>query len=129
MRILLDTHVLLWWASHNGVELSATARELIADPATEALVSAASAYEIAAKSGAGRLDLPGDPQTYVADLVRRHRFAPFPIDLDHAARAGALPRIHRDPWDRMLVAQAQTEGIPIVTRDPAIARYDVETIW
>ncbi|MBF6604950.1 MAG: type II toxin-antitoxin system VapC family toxin [Candidatus Limnocylindrales bacterium] len=129
MRVLLDTHVLLWWASGGGASLSTTARELIADPSTEALVSAASAYEIAIKSGAGRLDLPDDSTSYVEDLVRRHRFGPIAIDLRHALQAGALPRIHRDPFDRILVAQAQIERVPIVTADPVISRYDVETIW
>jgi len=129
MRVLLDTHAFLWWVSEKGARLSDLARDLIGAPGTEAVFSTASAYEIASKVGSGRLELAASPGRYIPDRVALHGFAVLRIELEHALRAGGLPSIHRDPWDRMLVAQAQIEGIPIVTADPAIGRYDVETIW
>lgn len=129
MRVLLDTHAFLWWVSDGGRRLSERARDVISDGETVSLFSAASAYEIATKVTAGRLELPRSPARYLPDRIALHNFALLSIELDHAIRAGTLPVIHRDPWDRILVAQAQVEGVPIVTADPAIGRYDVETIW
>ena len=93
------------------------------------LLSAASAWEISIKAARGRLDLPAPAERYVPDRVRRHRMTVLDVALSHALRAGALPEIHADPFDRLLVAQAQLEGLPILTADPTIARYEVETIW
>ena len=129
MRVLLDTRVLLWWSTSDGANLSSTAREVIESGGTEALVSVVSAFEMAAKASSGRLDLPDRPERYIPLLLHRHGFDVLDLGLAHALRAGSLPPIHRDPFDRLLVAQAQVEGVPIVTADPAIARYDVETIW
>jgi PIN domain nuclease of toxin-antitoxin system len=128
MRGLLDTHAFLW--SVLGDErLSRRARRLIEDRANELYVSAASAYEIAVKVGRGRLRLPESPDSYVPARLVAFGFDPLPISVSHGLRAAALPNIHGDPWDRLLVAQAQLEGVPILTVDPAISRYDVETIW
>jgi PIN domain nuclease of toxin-antitoxin system len=129
LRVLLDTHAFLWWASERGARLSDHARELLSDGATDAAFSIASVWEIAIKVGAGRMALPDDVERYVPDRLRHHGFALMSIEPAHAYRAGALPTIHRDPFDRMLIAQAQIEGLPILTADPAISRYDVETIW
>ena len=129
MRVLLDTHALLWWASGGGARLSPRAREVIGDGATVALVGAGSLYEIAIKARIGRLELPAAPEAYIPTLLRRHAFGVLPVEESHAVRAGALPLIHRDPWDRLLVAQAQVESIAVVTSDPAIGQYDVEVIW
>ena len=129
MRVLLDTHVFLWWASERGGRLSQRVRDLLADGATDVAFSVASAWEIAIRVGGGRMELPDDVRRYVPDRLRHHGFELMPIELSHAFRAGLLPPIHRDPFDRMLVAQGQVEGLPIVTADPAISRYDVETIW
>lgn len=129
MRILLDTHVVLWWSTSGGARLSSIARDLIESESTDALVSVVSAFEIAAKAGRGRLDLPDRPERYIPGLLQRYGFDVLEVGLAHALRAGSLPPIHRDPFDRLLVAQAQIEGLPIITLDPAIARYDVETIW
>lgn len=128
MNVLLDTHVVLWWASA-GSRLTQRARQVIEDGSTVALVGAASLYEIAIKSRIGRLELPAAAEAYVPQLLRRHRFGVLPVDEQHSLRAGSLALIHRDPWDRLLIAQAQLESLPIVTADPAIAQYDVETIW
>lgn len=129
MRLLLDTHTFLWWSSHRGALLSDRARELLADGATGASFSVVSAWEIAIKVGGGRMDLPDVVERYIPDRIRHHGFDLLPIELSHVFRAGSLPPIHRDPFDRMLVAQAQIEGLPILTADPVISLYDVETIW
>ncbi len=128
MRVLLDTHAFLWW-DLDDVRLSETARGIIADRATQVVVSAASIWEVAIKAGKGRIDLPSDLDAYVDDRLHRYRWVVLPIDERHAVRAAGLPIIHTDPFDRMLVAQGQLEGIPIVTTDAAVTRYDVETIW
>ncbi len=129
MRVLLDTHAFLWWASGRGTRLSDRARDLLSDGATDVAFSMASVWEIAIKVGVGRVVLPDSIERYVPDRLRQDGFDLLPIEMQHAFRAGALPPIHGDPFDRMLVAQAQLEDMPIVTADPRIGRYDVETIW
>jgi PIN domain nuclease of toxin-antitoxin system len=129
LRILLDTHAFLWWASERGVRLSDRARDLLSDGANDVALSVASVWEIAIKVGGGRMILPDAVERYIPDRLRHHGFELLSIELPHAFRAGTLPRLHGDPFDRMLVAQAQIEGLPILTADPAISRYDVETIW
>lgn len=128
MRVLLDTHAFLWW-DLDDVRLSDTARGILTDSATQVVVSAASIWEVAIKAGKGRIDLPTDLDAYVDDRLRRYRWLILPIAERHAVRAAGLPMIHTDPFDRMLIAQGQIEGIPIVTMDAAVTRYDVETIW
>jgi PIN domain nuclease of toxin-antitoxin system len=91
--------------------------------------SAASAYELTAKSRAGRLDLPAAVEVYIPTRLAAFGFDALAIDVSHAIRAALLPPIHRDPWDRLLIAQAQIEDLPIITIDPVIGQYDVETIW
>ena len=127
--MLIDTHVVLWWSSERGARVSEPVRELLSDGGTEVSFSVASAWEIAIKVGGGRMVLPEIVERYLPDRLRLHGFELMPIELPHVFRAGALPRLHGDPFDRMLVAQAQIEGVPILTADPAISRYDVETIW
>jgi len=129
LKILLDTHAFLWWVSERGARLSDRAREVLSDGATEVALSIASVWEIAIKVGAGRMILPDAVERYIPDRMGLHGFALLPIEMPHAFRAGALPRLHGDQFDRILVAQAQIERLPIVTADPAISRYDVETIW
>ena len=124
MRLLLDTHALLWWALDDSA-LSERARDAIADAEATVYVSAASAWELATKVRLGKL--PG-AERLAAELgayVTRQDFTPLPITLEHGQRAGSLPGPHRDPFDRMLVAQAQLEGLMIVTHDPDIERYAV----
>jgi PIN domain nuclease of toxin-antitoxin system len=123
LRLLLDTHALLWWLSGGGA-LRPNARAAIADGSSFVAVSAASAWEISIKRAIGRLKAPSD---LVAQL-EHHRFSPLPISVPHALRAGELPPHHPDPFDRMLVAQAELEGLVIVTRDENIARYGVPTM-
>ena len=128
MRVLLDTHAFLWW-SLDDARLSGPAREAIRDGRNDVLVSVASIWEVAIKAAKGKLDLPMAVETYVADRLRRNRWVSLPIDARHAVQAASLPMIHADPFDRVLIAQAQLEGLPIITTDAAITRYDVETIW
>jgi PIN domain nuclease of toxin-antitoxin system len=128
MRILLDTHALLW-AADGDPRLSATAGAIIGDGGQELLFSAVSALEIAMKQAGGRLELPDDARAWIRTRVAAFDLIELPVTVDHAIEAGALPRHHRDPWDRLLVAQARVEGVPILTADAMLSRYDVETIW
>jgi PIN domain nuclease of toxin-antitoxin system len=124
VSLILDTHVLLWWIG-NDSSLAAAARQAIADPDVRVFVSAASAWEIMFKKSTGKLDAPNDLDQQVA----RHEFEPLAITLAHALAAGSLPLHHKDPFDRMLVAQAMAEGLTIITRDPRIRQYGVRTLW
>jgi PIN domain nuclease of toxin-antitoxin system len=121
--LLLDTHALIWILSDDP-QLAAEARTAIADPGTFVAVSPASAWEIGIKRALGKLNAPDDLVQQVADA----RFVPISISLEHAVAAGALPPHHRDPFDRMLIAQAQLEGLTIVTRDPRFEPYAVATM-
>ena len=118
MRLLLDTHALLWWLGDDP-RLGAAVREQIADPQVEVSVSAASAWEIAIKQALGRLEIRAD----LPSALAASGFRELPITIADALMAGSLPRHHRDPFDRILVAQALREGCTIVTADPDIALY------
>ena len=128
MRFLLDTHTLLWWFS-NDPALSDAVREAIAMPENEPIVSSVCAWEIATKKRIGKLPHAGDLLTDFGALVRQARFSTLPISVDHALSAGALPWPHRDPFDRMLVAQGQIEDLPIATTDADISGYGITCIW
>jgi len=121
--LLLDTHVFLWWRV-NDPQLNAGAREAIAT-ASIVFVSAASAWEAALKIALGRLTLP-EPFSRGVDHSGFRRLA---ISFEHSEAAAALPRHHGDPFDRMLVAQAQLEGCTLVTHDQVLRSYDVATLW
>ena len=123
MRLLLDTHTFLWWVS-DWDKIAELAREAIADPKNEVFVSAVSGWEIGIKKAKGRLVAPDN----LAAIVEERRFEHLPLTFDHAERAATLPPHHRDPFDRMLVAQAQAEGLTLVTRDSRIPLYDVSTM-
>ena len=120
MSFLLDAHALLWWLADDPT-LSGEARRVIADAESVVFVSAATVWEIAIKQSIGKLSAPSDLERQ----LQLHRFDPLPISVAHAYAAGFLPHHHDDPFDRMLVAQAEAEGLTIVTRDPRIARYGV----
>ncbi len=123
MNILLDTHVLIW-ALENNSTLSDSARESIIQARNMVFVSSVSIWEIAIKTSLGKLDVPDNLQ----EEIQLHRFTPLHITYDHAELAGNLPSYHKDPFDRMLIAQAITEKLTLVTRDEHICRYDVPTI-
>ncbi len=128
MRALLDTHTFLWWNTGDP-QLSERAREVIADGRNEVLLSAASAWEIAIKCARGRLALPEAPGRYVATRMALHHIGPLPVQVAHALHVFGLPPIHQDPFDRLLVAQSQLEGLPVLTSDPQFARYNVSIVW
>lgn len=128
MRALLDTHAFLWWISGDD-RLSDRASRTIADGRNEIFVSAASIWEIAIKARLGRLSIPGDPGQFIGGQVVENAFRGLPIVAGHALRIWELPDHHRDPFDRMLVAQAQVEGLALISRDPEVARYDIEVVW
>ena len=123
MKVLLDTHAFLWFIM-GSANLSVNARALIEDPANERLLSVASLWEIAIKRAKGVLEAP----PAIVDRLREYEFSPLPVSWEHAIAVGELPDHHRDPFDRMLIAQARTEGLTIVTSDPMIRRYQVLTI-
>lgn len=128
MKILLDTHVFLWWIEDNP-QLSDVARAAIEDGAHELFFSAASGWEIAIKSQIGKLRLPDNLEQFITEQLFRNNFAVLPIQLSHTLHVHALPLLHRDPFDRILIAQSTIEKMPILTIDSQISQYKVQTIW
>lgn len=128
MRVLLDTHAFLWWNTDDS-RLSQVARDVIADGRNEVYLSVASAWEIAIKAARGSLVLPEPPGQYVPSRLQHHHIMPLPVQLEHVLRVYDLPMIHRDPFDRLLIAQSQLEDLLILTADPEIVRYAVSVIW
>lgn len=128
MKLLLDTHALVWWWNDDP-RLPDAARQAIADPAATVLVSAASAWEIATKQRLGKWPEEGRVVMEFETLVRRSRFSPLGISLAHALAAGSLAGDHRDPFDRMLIAQSRLEEAAMVSVDPVFASYGVPVVW
>jgi PIN domain nuclease of toxin-antitoxin system len=124
VTLLLDTHALLWWLADDPA-LTQVARTTIRAGGTLVLVSAAIAWEISIKQALGKLEAPDDLEAALA----ASRFQPLPITVAHALAAGRLPRHHDDPFDRMLIAQAQYTQLTIVTHDPKFRLYDVDILW
>ena len=121
MKLLLDTHLLLW-AAGQPERLSSTARALIGDPKSDLLFSAASLWEVAVKRGLGRPDFRVDPRLLRRGLLD-NGYEELPITSEHAVAVDGLPAIHKDPFDRILIAQAIVEGIALLTADPVVAQY------
>ena len=119
MRLLLDTHVLLWWLSDDR-KLATSGRQIIANPNNDVFVSSASVWEISIKTALGRLEIELDD---LENAIARNGFRSLPIGFRHAITAGRLPAVHRDPFDRMLVAQASVEELRIVSHDRVFERY------
>jgi PIN domain nuclease of toxin-antitoxin system len=128
MRLLLDTHTLIWWLTEDS-SLPASARKLIGSRNSEVLVSAASAWEIATKVRLGRLEVAADLARDFGKYLARERFESLSISTEHGIRAGSLPGSHKDPFDRMLVAQAQIESLAIVSNDARLDGYGVSRLW
>jgi PIN domain nuclease of toxin-antitoxin system len=124
MRLLLDTHILLWWLD-DAPALPAATRRAISDVTSEIFVSVATVWEIAIKKALGKLDFP---TARMSDILAEAGCLPLPVQIEHAIAAAGLPPHHGDPFDRMLVAQAQREGLTIVTVDPMIRRYAVAVL-
>jgi len=123
MNLLLDTHALLWWLSDDPT-LSSAARDAIAEPGNPVYVSAVSIWEMRIKEAIGKLSLPSD----FADVLTAQPFADLPMTAVHAHAVADLPMHHRDPFDRMLIAQAAVESLVVVTRDGAFESYGVELL-
>jgi PIN domain nuclease of toxin-antitoxin system len=126
LRVLLDTHVFLWL--NTEPERLGEHLPLVEDVDTELLFSAASSWEIAIKYGLGRLSLPQPPDRYVPERIRVLAARAIAVEHTHALAVAGLPLLHRDPFDRVLVAQAQILGVPLLTADPAVAEYPIETL-
>lgn len=128
MRCLLDTHVWLWMV-REPERLSDQARNLLSEPANELFLSAVSTWEIAIKAELGKIELVSGLPELVEESVRRTRLERLGISMEHTYRLVGLPPVHRDPFDRLLVAQAQCEALVLITADPWIHKYPVETLW
>ena len=128
MRLLLDTHAFLWWVADSPA-LSTRARRAIGVGNHECFLSLASCWEIAIKVGNGKLELPAETGRFLREQLTANRIRELPIELGHVARAGALPFHHRDPFDRLLAAQALEEGLTVVSADPVFRRYGAKRLW
>ncbi len=128
MRVLLDTHAFLWWVE-DAPALSKRARSAISNPANECLVSLASCWEMAIKLSLGKLRLPGAIERFIPEQLSANAFRQLEISIRHVARVVTLPFHHRDPFDRLLAAQALEESCPIVSADRSFRAYGVRRIW
>ncbi|PYP88224.1 MAG: PIN domain nuclease [Candidatus Angelobacter sp. Gp1-AA117] len=128
MRLLLDTHALLWWLTDDS-SLSTIARKSIGKAGNTILMSAVSAWEMAIKFRSGKLPGVADLISDFSGHLHTERFEQLLISADHSIRAGLLPGPHKDPFDRMLIAQAQAENVPIISNDAAFDQYGVRRIW
>ena len=127
-RLLLDTHAFLWWVD-DAPEITATARRAIADTKNEIYLSLASCWEMSIKSSLGKLQLTKPIERFVSDQLAANGFTLLNIELRHTAKVESLPFYHRDPFDRLLIAQAMTEKITLITVDKAFIEYGVKTLW
>jgi PIN domain nuclease of toxin-antitoxin system len=128
MRLLLDTHVFLWWVL-DAPTLTAQARKAIADGANTCYLSLASCWEMAIKASLGKLVLTLPLDRFIPEQLAANGFNLLDIDFRHTVRVGALPFHHRDPFDRLLIAQAQLEKLAIVSADTVLSAYGVRRIW
>jgi PIN domain nuclease of toxin-antitoxin system len=128
MKAILDTHVILWWVT-NDLQLSQAVRNIIADSENTLYCSVASSWEIIIKFNAGKLPLPEPPTQFIQSCLSVNHFENMAIDLPHVLQINTLPDHHKDPFDRILIAQAQVENMPILTVDRLIVQYPVQTIW
>ena len=128
MKILLDTHAFLWWNDANP-RLSRKALSLLEDPSNTLLLSVVSAWEIVIKCQAHKLRLPESPSVYIPTRSAHYGIETLPVILAHVLASESLPAHHRDPFDRLLIAQAKVEGVPILTADPQIRGYEVKVLW
>ncbi len=128
MRLLLDTHAFLWWVT-DAPRISGRARDAIADPENDILMSPVSGWEISIKAALGRLELPEPPPDFIPEQLQRNRFGVLPVSMQHALEVSVLPPHHQDPFDRLLIAQARSDGIPLVSGDAAFGAYEVDILW
>ena len=128
MRVLVDTHVFLWWVEGDRA-LPAKARATLADQENECLISMASAWELAIKAGLGKLKLTLPVERYVVEHIAANGFRMLDIRMTHVGRVETLESHHGDPFDRLIIAQALEEELPVITADPVFRKYGVKRIW
>ena len=128
MRYLLDTHAFLWWVA-DDTRLSEAVRKVIKDSENEIMVSSASVWEMSIKTGVGRLRIPGDMTQFMSEQLATQGFSTLPINLHHALHVAKLPLLHRDPFDRMLIAQTIVENLVLITADSAMTQYEIPLLW
>lgn len=129
MKALIDTHAFLWWITDDS-RLSIEVLDFVADSTNELYFSAVSGWEIAIKHGLGKLSLPsGDLTSFISEQLSINALITLPVQVNHALFITSLPHIHKDPFDRMLIAQALVERMPIITSDIWIRQYKIQTIW
>lgn len=128
MKFLLDTHIFLWWIT-DAPQLPSHIRKIIGKGNPELFLSAASCWEIAIKAQIGRIDLPDKPGIFISHQMALNAIQGLSIQASHALHVFNLPSYHRDPFDRIIIAQAQLERLPIITSDPLIAKYKVKVVW
>jgi len=128
MNILLDTHTFLWWVAEDA-QLSLRAKEIIANPDNKIYFSVVSAWEIIIKVGIGKLSLSEPPETYIPSRIIANQFEILAVQMPHILKINSLPNFHKDPFDRLLIAQSLVEDLSLLTVDNAIAQYPVKTIW
>jgi len=128
MKVLLDTHAFLW-AITEDARLSEPARQIFLSGANQLFLSVASLWEIVVKVQIGKLPLPKRTDQYLLDQLSRNAVQTLPVQASHVLRLFKLPHHHSDPFDRVLIAQSQAEGLPILTADPLIRKYPVKTMW
>ena len=128
MRVLLDTHTFLWWVM-DSPRLSTQSRQIITDGNNAIFLSAVSGWEMAIKAQYGRLQLPKTPDLFVAEQLALNAFQSLPVQMSHALHVYTLPQHHRDPFDRLLIAQSQLEDMPLLSADSEIGAYNVHVIW
>jgi PIN domain nuclease of toxin-antitoxin system len=128
MRLLLDTHTFLWFV-FGSVQLSPTARVMIEDSSNEKVLSVASVWEVAIKVGIGKIGLTKPVEDFFSEQLSRSGIRLLPIELRHAARVSTLPLHHRDPFDRLLVAQSLSDGLPLVSVDSVLDAYGIDRRW
>ena len=127
MKALLDTHVFLWWCLEDA-RISAPAEKIIRTGANQLFLSAASVWEMVVKCQLGKLELPKSSDRFITEELAKNRIQTLPIEASHALRLTSLPLRHKDPFDRILIAQSLTEGMPVITGDSAFGKYDVDVI-
>jgi PIN domain nuclease of toxin-antitoxin system len=128
LRLLLDTHAFLWWVA-DAPELSRRARAAMSDPSNACVLSIASAWEMAINLSLGKLHIAGSFERFLPDQLAANGFGGLPVELAHVARVARLPFHHRDPFDRLLAAQALEEGLAVVSADLVFRRYGVRRVW
>ncbi|NJR52098.1 MAG: type II toxin-antitoxin system VapC family toxin [Leptolyngbyaceae cyanobacterium CSU_1_3] len=128
MNALLDTHAFLWWVIDDP-QLSNTAKAIITEPTNTIYFSVVSAWEIIIKERTGKLSLPESPEAYIPSRLASNRFVTLTVEMHHVLQIALLPNHHRDPFDRLLIAQSQIENLPLLTVDHLISQYSVNVIW